>query len=184
MKRLISFRHLLSAAVAAVGLVAVLPAAALAAAPIHTNYSYSVPDQQYCGITVTFSVVGVDNFWPVYDSTGSLVSYQDTLQYQITFTAANGKAVSLYSAGRVTGTSVTSANGTTIFTTALKGLQERITSAQGTTLTRDAGLITLIDTFDSAGNFISETIVLQIGPHPEADSSGALFCQILTAGLS
>ena len=178
-----SFRRLIGAAGGAVILIAVLPAAAMAAGPIHTNYAYSTP-ANYCGIDVIFSVAGVDNFCPVYDSGGNLVSFKDTLSYQITFTAANGKTVGLSAAGRVTGNTVTNGNGTFTETLSLKGLAERISSAKGTTLSRDAGIITFTDTFDSTtGAFISETFT-QSGPHPEADSGGALFCQILTAGLT
>jgi hypothetical protein len=46
------------------------------------------------------------------------------------------------------------------------------------------GLITFVDQFDSSGNFISQTIVVDNGRHPNAESGFTLFCQIVTAALS
>jgi hypothetical protein len=178
-----SFRRLIGSSSLAVALVAMLPAAAQAAGPIHTNFSFTILNDSICGISVTTSGTGVDNFTPVFDSTGNLVSYVDTGQYHITFTAANGRSVDLSAAGLVTLKVTTNPDGTFTITNTLKGLPERISSPQGAILTRDAGIITFTDTFDSSRTLISETIT-QSGPHPEADSAGALFCQVVTAALT
>ena len=181
--RMGSFRHLIGASSLAVALVGVLPAAAQAAGPIHTNFSFTIPNDSICGISVTTSGTGVDNFTPVFDSSGNLVSFLDTGEIHVTLTAANGKSVEVSAAGPITGKLTTNPDGTFTGTTTFKGLPEKISSPHGAILTRDAGIIAFIDTFDSSGRLISETIA-QSGPHPEADAGGALFCQVVTAALT
>ena len=185
MKRFLmgSFRRLIGASSLAVALVAVLPASVQAAGPIHTNFSFTIGNDSICGISVTTSGAGVDNFTPVFDSTGNLVSFLDTGQVHLTFTATNGKSVQVSSAGLLTVKSTMSPDGTFTITTTFKGLPERISSSQGAILTRDAGIITFTDTIDGSGTLISETIT-QSGPHPEADATFALFCQVVTAALT
>jgi hypothetical protein len=52
-------------------------------------------------------------------------------------------------------------------------------------LLRDAGVITFANTFDlDTGNFISGEITVNQGPHPEADSDFALFCEVISAALA
>jgi hypothetical protein len=65
-----------------------------------------------------------------------------------------------------------------------KGLPEQISTPNGPVLTQDRGLITFLDLFDSSGNFISQSILVDKGPHPDAESGGSLFCQVITAALS
>jgi hypothetical protein len=44
---------------------------------------------------------------------------------------------------------------------------------------------TFADTFDlNTGDFISGEILVNSGPHPEADSDFVLFCEVITAALS
>jgi hypothetical protein len=63
-----------------------------------------------------------------------------------------------------------------------KGLPELFKTPHGGVLTRDAGYIVFRNTFDG-DEFISGEIVVNKGPHPEADSDFELFCQILPAAL-
>ena len=64
----------------------------------------------------------------------------------------------------------------------VKGLPELFKTPHGGVLTRDAGYIVLRNTFDG-DEFISSEIVVNKGPHPQADSDFELFCQILPAAL-
>jgi hypothetical protein len=74
--------------------------------------------------------------------------------------------------------------GTITFTTSFKGLPEKIQTAHGRVLLRDAGIITFVDTFDlNTGDFISEEVIVK-GPHPEADSDFELFCEVVTGALA
>jgi hypothetical protein len=97
----------------------------------------------------------------------------------------NGKAVVLSSAGTVRGTAVIDEQANTItFVTSYKGLPEKLQTANGPILLRDAGVITFADTFDLAtGDFIGSEVTIR-GPHPEADSDFVLFCDVVTAALT
>lgn len=181
--RLRSLRPLIGAGSLALA-VALLPAAAYAAGPIHTNYSFTIPNDSVCGISVTTSVIGVNNVWLVSDSSGNLVSFVDTGQYHLTFTAANGSSIDLSYAGQETGTFTNYPDGTSSFTDTYKGAPERFSSPQGGTLTRDAGFLTFTYTFSSSGELISSTITHQAGPHPDASSGSSIYCEVVTAALT
>ena len=64
----------------------------------------------------------------------------------------------------------------------VKGLPELFKTPHGGVLTRDAGYIVLRNTFDG-DEFISSEIVVNKGPHPQAESDFELFCQIMPAAL-
>jgi hypothetical protein len=66
------------------------------------------------------------------------------------------------------------------FTT--KGLPELFRTPHGGVLTLDAGYIVFQDTFDG-DTFISSEIVVNNGPHPQADSDFELFCEIMPEAL-
>ena len=75
--------------------------------------------------------------------------------------------------------------GTITFSTTFKGLPEKIQTANGRVLSRDAGLITFADTFDlETGEFISSEIIFNKGPHPELDSDFTLFCEVISEALA
>jgi hypothetical protein len=65
---------------------------------------------------------------------------------------------------------------------ATKGLPELIKTPHGGVLTRDAGYIVLRNTFDG-DEFISGEIVVNKGPHPEAESDFELFCKVVPEAL-
>ena len=173
------------ALVLAVGLAG--PALADPAKPLHTTISETFADT-VCGLPVTVTVSGVDNFTPVYDQAGHVVSFRDTSEVRVTFTAANGQSVTVFSAGQTTGSATTNPDGTVTFVTTYKGLPQQITSASGTMLTQDAGLITLATTVrfnpDGSVTVLSQDVILaEHGPHPEADAHFALSCQVIRAAL-
>ena len=75
--------------------------------------------------------------------------------------------------------------GTITFLTSFKGLPEKIQTANGPVLLRDAGFVAFADTFDlETGDFISTEIVVNKGPHPEADSDFTLFCEVISEALT
>ena len=63
-----------------------------------------------------------------------------------------------------------------------KGLPELFQTKHGGVLTRDAGYIVLRTTFDG-DEFISFEIVLNRGPHPQAERDFELFCELMTTAL-
>jgi len=164
---------------------AVLPGTAWGAKPIaqfHDHFTDSFSDE-VCGIPVDADLVVTDNFFLYADG-----SFKDTSSFRITFTnPVNGKSVVLSSAGQISGPSaiVDEEAGTITFVTSYKGLPEKIRIANGPVLLRDAGLITFADTFDlETGDFISSEIIVNKGPHPEAESDFTLFCEVMTEALA
>jgi hypothetical protein len=76
-------------------------------------------------------------------------------------------------------------NGTLTFTETRKGLMEKLKLPNGTVLSRDAGLVTINDTFDATtGDFLGTTISPENGPHPDLDSGFALFCDVIVPALT
>jgi hypothetical protein len=170
--------------VALITALAVLPAGALGAKPIeqfHDHFTDSFTDE-ICGIPVEVDLVVTDNFFLYADE-----SFRDTSSFMATFTnPVNGKSVVLSSAGQVTGPApiVDEEAGTITFLVSFKGLPEKIQTADGPVLLRDAGVITFADTFDlETGEFISSETIVK-GPHPEADSDFTLFCEVISEALT
>ena len=164
---------------------AVLPAIALGAKPIaqfHDHFTESFSDE-ICGIPVDVKLVVTDNFFLYADE-----SFKDTSSFMATVTnPVNGKSVVISSAGLVSGPApiVDEEAGTITFLTSFKGLPEKIQTANGRVLLRDAGFVTFADTFDlETGEFISFEITVNKGPHPEADSDFTLFCEVISEALS
>jgi hypothetical protein len=162
----------------------VLPASALGAKPVeqfHDHFTDSFSDE-ICGIPVDVDLVVTDNFFLYADDT-----FKDIGSFMSTFTnPVNGKSVVISSAGLVSGPPpiVDEEAGTITFFTTFKGLPEKIQTASGPVLLRDAGLVTFADTFDlETGEFISSDVTVK-GPHPELDSDFTLFCEVITEALT
>jgi hypothetical protein len=158
-----------------------------AAAPIvneHTSSTDTFPDA-VCDIPGTSTINVVDNFKLYADGT-----FRDTSRFRQVFTAENGKSVVIFSAGQVTGPNdpIQNADGTITFINTFKGLPEKLSIAGGPTLSRDAGVVTLAQTFRELPNgdleFISETVSGEHGPHPDLASGFELFCDVLTPALT
>lgn len=176
-------RAALAALVTTATAVAILAGTATAAKPIeqfHDHFTDSF-SADLCGIPVDVQVVVTDNFFIFADS------FRDTSSVRLTATnPANGKAVIISNAGQISGPPpiIDEAAGTITFLTSFKGLPEKIQTANGPVLLRDAGVITFADTFDLAtGEFISSEVTIK-GPHPEADSDFQLFCQVVSGALA
>jgi hypothetical protein len=164
--------------------VLVMPGRAQAAGPEHTNFSGTATGVDACGITVTVAFAGVDNFFPVFDSSGTLISVKDTHEERDTLTAANGKSVESHTAFQTTSSLTVNPDGTVTIVSTFKGLPEQLSTPNGPVLTKDVGFIRFVNVFDSSFHLISQTITVENGPHPDADSGSTLFCQVVTAALS
>jgi hypothetical protein len=146
----------------------------------HDHFTDSFPDV-ICEIAVDFDIVVTDNFFLFADD-----SFMDTSSFQATITnPSNDTSVVLSSAGQVTGQAdVDETAGTITFVTTFRGLPEKIQTANGPVLLRDAGVITFAETFDlNTGEFLGAEITVN-GPHPEADSDFELFCEVITDALA
>jgi hypothetical protein len=179
MARPIALRAVFAALVVALA----LPGTTLAAKPIaafHDHFTDSFASD-ICGISVQVDIVVTDNFFEYEDG-----SFKDAASFMGTYTNPdNRKAVVVSSAGTVSGTAIIDEGANTItFVTTYKGLPEKIQTAYGRVLTRDAGIISFRDTFDlTTGDFLGTEVIIR-GPHPEADADFALFCDVVTAALT
>jgi hypothetical protein len=63
-----------------------------------------------------------------------------------------------------------------------KGLPEKLRTEHGGVLIRDAGYIIFHETHNG-DEFISSEIFVDKGPHPDAESDFALFCEVMTDAL-
>jgi len=171
--------------VALVTALAIIPGTALGAKPIakfHDHFTDSFSDV-LCGIPVDVVIVVNNNIFMYADE-----SFKDTGSFQtMTTNPANGKSVVISSAGQVSGPPpiIDEQAGTITFLTNFKGLPEKIKTAHGPVLLRDAGFVQFADTFDLAtGAPISSEVVFVKGPHPELDSDFTLFCEVITEALA
>jgi len=174
--------------VALIAALAILPAGALGAKPeiFHAHFLDTEEDVDVCGVIVDIVAEGVFTDKAFFDKEGNFVRFMSTASVKVTFTAANGKSVIVQNAGQFTDVEplVDEEAGTITFFTTFKGLPEKIQTAHGPVLLRDAGLITFVDTFDlDTGEFISSELIIK-GPHPEAESDFALFCEVVSEALA
>jgi len=159
---------------------------ASAAAPVvneHSNFTDTFPDE-VCGIGGTSTVNGVDNFKLYADNT-----FRETTTVRQVFTAENGKSVLIFAAQQTSGPAdpVENADGTITFITTFKGLPEKLSVPGGPTLSRDAGVVTLAQTFqpsDGELELVSTTASGEHGPHPDLASDFELFCNVLIPALT
>jgi hypothetical protein len=183
--------HLVS--LIALSIMAVLAATAFgasAAAPVDIEHfgpaTDSNPQDDLCGVPGASTSRFVGNLKVYADGT-----FLSTGNFDEAFTAqATGKAVFVSGVEQVTGpfTPTNSGNGTMTQTFVFKGLPMKVSIANGPTLVRDAGNATVAITFavepdGSRGPVLSQTVLIQHGPHPQLDSD-PVFCNTVVAALS
>jgi hypothetical protein len=156
------------------------------AAPLADHFRVTFSDtfaDNICGIDGTSVFNSMNNIQLFADDTFKTEARVN----QVFTSAATGKAVLLFSAFQFvrTGPPIDNGDGTITFTDTNKGLQEQLKLPNGTVLSRDAGFVQFNDTFDATtGDFLGETISPENGPHPDLDSGGALFCDVIVPALS
>lgn len=161
-----------------------IPGTALTAskpvAQFHDHFTETFTTE-LCGIEVDAVVTVTDNVFIYEDG-----SFKDAASVRQTFTNPDtGKSVVVSVAGTTTGTAIIDEDaGTITLVTSYVGLPERIATARGPILLRDAGIITFEDTFDlETGEFLGTQVSVH-GPHPEADADFELFCQTIVPALT
>jgi hypothetical protein len=174
-------RKLLPLAIATV-LACITAATGLAAGSTEVvQFSYTHPDN-VCGFSGTVAIHGTS----VFRDTGDGTFFASGTWFGV-FTADNGKSLTLSFLGPSKQTSpavIDEQEGTVTITTAFGGVFEKLSITGGPTLTRDAGMVTLVDVFeytgdpnDPVGDLISETVSGVHGPHPDlVDFS--IFCDV------
>ena len=165
---------------------ALMPAAALAAPPGHEHFrdvgTYVDPDFCGTGQTINFSFDARVNVWISPEGAEELVRTTFSAK-QVWTNPDTGDSVTVSSAGTSTEVLISGDPGglhTVLATT--KGLPEKIQTTHGPVLTRDAGIIAFLVTFDG-DEFISQETVLVKGPHPDAESDFELFCEVTVPAL-
>ena len=157
------------------------PAAGSPPTVIHDRVVDGFTDADFCGtgLAVDVEVAGVQN--------GHLdgESFRGTGEVRVVLTNPhNGIAVILSSAGQMRVELVSGdPEGVHTFHATFKGLAQKVQTAHGAVLLRDAGVITFADTFDGEELVGSEVVVAK-GPHPQADSGFSLFCATVVPALS
>jgi hypothetical protein len=167
-------------------IVAVLmPGSGVAAKPVfysHANFRDTFPDE-ICGVPGTSFVRGVDNATIYADNT-----FKDAFTMIQTFTAtASGKSIRIHVASQVSENAepIDNGDGTITFINTFKGLPEQLKIPHGPVLIRDAGVVTLTQTYDAnTGDFISQTVSGEKGPHTDLDSDFAIFCDVIVPALT
>jgi hypothetical protein len=165
-------------------LAVMLTAARASAAPIvqHLPFSGTNPTDNLCGIDGASVVTGLDN---IQAFTDGRLQDQGTSKYVFTATLT-GKSVEIDTAFRHTfgAPLIVNPDGSETFVESYKGLPALIKLPNGMTLARDAGDVNLLTTIDAEGNLVSVTLLAENGPHPIADSDGALACDVIVPALT
>ena len=169
--------------VAAISLV-VLPAAIAANPDVnHFEFSDTFSDDDFCGtgMTVDISVAGhgTEFFAP-----NQPVEYRNHVEGNTVFTnPLNGKTVINHFANTFSDATISGdPEGLHVHEFTFKGLAEMFRTKRGGVLLRDAGYIIFRQTFNG-DEFISSEIFVNRGPHPDAESDFALFCEVMTSAL-
>jgi hypothetical protein len=178
-------RRLAAATALAVALMAVLGApGALAASQQHERFHDvgTEVDTNFCGtgqeIDIAFDV------WINAFNAPNKGLYKETARGKVTFTnPLTDDTVILRFANTILEVLVSGdPDGIHVVDTRVKGLPELIKTPRGGVLTRDAGYIVFRNTLDG-DELISSEIVINKGPHPNAESDFERFCEIMPEAL-
>lgn len=177
-------RRTLLAGIAISCLVLGAPTAAQAANPDvqRIDDSGTFTDNDFCGtgqtVEGTFTVKGVEFLSPNQE-----VDYANVTSGTVTLTnPLTGTTVINHFAGRFTVTSFGDPDGIHIEELTNIGLPEQYRLENGRVITLDAGKIVFRDTFDG-DQLVSEEILVNQGPHPQAESQFELFCDVIPGAL-
>jgi hypothetical protein len=159
------------------------PARAATPEIFHSQVDVSLTDIDVCGFTVDSVVRGTDTFEVFVDGSGD-TSYQDVSHVVSTLTnVENGKVVHVANASRdaFSDTGVLNPDGTVTFTDTLTGMPVRVYTTHSSTVVKDVGYLSLVSTFDSEGDLVSEQVVAH-GPHPFAGDFD-VFCNAIASAI-
>jgi hypothetical protein len=175
------------AVVAGLGLLMGLVSPASAGKPEQerAHVVFTDEDQDICGLNLDV-VVDVRFFDKAFfDADGNFIRLVANSSGSNEFVNDAGESVIVNFANLTRETeSIDEEAGTITFHTSVRGLPERISTPHGPVITRDAGLISFVTTYDLATEEqISSEVIVNNGPHPQAESDFTLFCEIITAEL-
>lgn len=173
--------------IAVTTLLTVVPASALAAKPEHEHAKFvdTVENVDVCGVNVDIVARGVFTDIAFFDKEGNFLRFKSLSSVRTVFTADDGRSVLQHSAGAFIFEEVVDEEGGTVtllFT--FKGLPNQLRAPQGGVVLRDVGFITFAEVHDlETGEVLSFDIVVNKGPHPEAESDFTIFCDAFLEAL-
>jgi hypothetical protein len=172
----------MSLAAASIAFIAA-PAAVAAAPEVNRFHDVGTEvDPDFCGtgvsIDIAFDIRGIEWLAP------HNADYRNVARGEVAFTNPLTGAVVINSfAGPYVERLISGdPEGIHVVESSFIGLPQTIKTPHGGVLTRDAGYITLRETFDGE-EFVDQEVVINRGPHPEADSEFELFCDVVTDAL-
>jgi len=182
------------AGVCGVLVAAAQPASAQLVDRSHDHIVFTIPDDEVCGISVVTTVDAIDNEQERLAKSGFPL-FQSTGQATVTWTnPENGRSLALRFVGvNFKDLSATdNGDGTVTVRTAVVGIPEQITLADGTVAVKDVGRVVFVNVLDYNGTpadpdddvFVDGYIESVSGPHPELESDFTLFCETVVAGLT
>jgi hypothetical protein len=149
----------------------------------HFNDSGTFTDNDFFGtgktVNGTFAFKGTEWLTP------NQADYRNNTEGVNTITnPANGATIILHFTGPFIVKVISfNADGGDTELDSFKGLPEQIKMANGGMLSRDAGYVQFLRTFDGDGNLVSSVPVIEKGPHPDLDSGFQLFCNVTIPAL-
>ncbi|HEX3055316.1 MAG TPA: hypothetical protein VHP82_04155 [Gaiellaceae bacterium] len=151
-----------------------------------TQFSFTTPPHDLCGILGTAVVHGTS----VFRDTGDGTYFMSGTFFGVFTAADSGRSTTLVGAGPQKQTSppvIDAQAGTVTIATTYEGLFEKFSITGGPTLSINAGSFSFVDVFEytgdpnnPVGDFISETVAGLDGPHPDLDTGG---CEVLAPYL-
>jgi hypothetical protein len=179
-----ALRLTLGAGALAITTVTAAPAGAATPQVFHTQVNVSLIGIDQCGFTVDSVIQGTNTFQVFLDKSGNVALLQSVSHVVSTMTnEANGKVVYVDNASRDAfgGPGVVNPDGTITFTDTLTGTDLRIYTSHSSVLLKDSGYLSILDTFDAQGNFLSEQLI-ENGPHAFAGDFTA-YCNAITSAI-
>lgn len=149
----------------------------------HFTFTDSFSDDDFCGtgqtVDISVSVRGTEFLAP-----NQPVDYRNVTQGTVTFTnPLNDATVINHFAGPFSDTIISGdPEGIHTHEFTNRGLPELLRTEHGGVLLRDAGYI-VFHQVDNGDEFVSSEIVVNRGPHPDAESDFALFCEVMIDAL-
>jgi hypothetical protein len=168
--------------VAALGLGAMPSAVAANPGVVHFAFTESFTDSNFCGtgqaVDTTISVKGTEFLAP-----NQPVDSRTVSQVTVVYTNPDNQATVLRRAAGPVSDTVISGDPQGVHTveTTVRGLAGLLRTADGVVVL-GAGYLVLHEVFDGE-EFVSREIVISRGPHPNAESDLALFCEVTTVAL-
>jgi hypothetical protein len=168
--------------VAALGLGAMPSAVAANPGASHFTFTMSFTDPDFCGtgeaVITTVTVKGTEFAAP-----NQPVDVRNVTQVNVVFTNPDNQATVLRRAAGLVTDTVISGDPEGVYTveTTVRGLAGSLRTADGLVLL-GAGYLVLHETFNGE-ELLSREIVINKGPHPNAESDLALFCDVTTEAL-